>query len=99
MENENQKPPTQSVGVKGIDDCVFGADKGGIRWDDLIHVAKFQMFCVERFKQPSGTIMDWIIPYVTTELEKDAATFFKEYTDWHDAKGYWKNENPYGEFI
>ena len=47
MENENQKPPTQSVGVKGIDDCVFGADKGGIRWDDLIHVAKFQMFCVE----------------------------------------------------
>lgn len=93
------KPPTQGVGVIGINDSVFGADTSGIRWGCLIHVPKFQMFCVERFKKESGTVMDWIIPSVKTELEKDVATFFKEYTDWHDAKGYWKNENPYGELI
>lgn len=99
MANNEPKPPTQSVGVQGINDTGFGADTGGIRWGDLIHVAKFQMYCVERFKKESGTVMDWIIPSVKTELEKDVATFFKEYTDWHDAKGYWKNENPYGELI
>ena len=94
-----EKPPTQGVGVIGINDSVFGADTSGIRWGCLIHVPKFQMFCVERFKKDVANIMDWIIPAVKSELEKDIATFFKEYTDWHDVKGYWQNENPYGELI
>ena len=94
-----QKPPTQSLGVAGFKADLYASDIKKIDWHILIHLPKFQMFCVERFKKDVANIMDWIIPAVKSELEKDVATFFKEYTDWQDAKGYWKNENPYGELI
>ena len=92
-----EKPPTQGVGVQGINDTMFGADTGNIQWEVLIHIPKFQAFCIEMSKRSYENVMDWIVEYVISELEKDPAIFFKAYTDWHDAKGYWKNETVYGE--
>ena len=93
------KPPTQGVGVMGINDSAFGADTHGIRWEALIHIPKFQAFCIEKSKLSYENVMDWIVDFCLAELNNDAAVFFKEYKDWHDAKGYWKNETVYGELI
>lgn len=100
MEAANQnkiKPPTQGVGVIGINDSAFGSDTSGVRWEVLIHLPKFQAFCIERSGLSYENVMDWIIGFCLAELNKDASIFFKEYKDWHDAKGYWKNETLFGE--
>lgn len=102
MEAANQnktKPPTQGVGVIGINDSAFGSDTSGVRWEALIHIPKFQAFCIEKSKLSYENVMDWIIDFCLTELNKDASIFLKEYQDWHDAKGYWKNETIYGELL
>lgn len=93
------KPPTQGIGVIGIDDSAFGSDTSGVRWDILIHIPKFQAFCIEKSKLSYENVMEWIVDFVVSELNKDVSVFFKEYNDWHDAKGYWKNETIYGELI
>ena len=92
-----EKTPTQGVGVTGINDTAFGSDTSGVRWDILIHIPKFQAFCIEKSKLSYENVMDWIIDFCVAELNKDASIFFKEYQDWHDAKGYWKNETIFGE--
>ncbi|MFV5507255.1 hypothetical protein [Acinetobacter sp. 197] len=94
-----EKPPTQGVGVIGINDSAFGADTSGVRWEALIHIPKFQAFCIEKSKLSYENVMDWIIDFCVAELNKDASRFFEEYKKWHDAKGYWKNETIYGELI
>lgn len=93
------KPPTQGVGVIGINDSAFGADTSGVRWEALIHIPKFQAFCIEKSKLSYENVMDWIVDFCVAELNKDASIFFEEYKKWHDAKGYWKNETIYGELI
>lgn len=93
------KPPTQGVGVIGINDSVFGSDTSGVRWEVLIHLPKFQAFCIERSGLSYENVMDWIVDFAVGELEKDNCQFFKDYKDWHDTKGYWKNETIYGELI
>ena len=93
------KPPTQGVGVVGINDSVFGSDTSGVRWEVLIHLPKFQAFCIERSGLSYENVMDWIVDFAVGELEKDNCQFFKDYKDWHDVKGYWKNETIYGELI
>lgn len=96
---DKTKPPTQGVGVIGINDSAFGSDTSGVRWEVLIHLPKFQAFCIEKSKLSYENVMDWIIDFCLVELNKDASIFFKEYKDWHDAKGYWKNETLFGELI
>lgn len=93
------KPPTQGVGVIGINDSAFGSDTSGVRWEALIHIPKFQAFCIERSGLSYEDVMDWIVDFAVRELEKDNCQFFKDYKEWHDAKGYWKNETIYGELI
>lgn len=93
------KPPTQGVGVIGINDSAFGSDTSGVRWEVLIHLPKFQAFCIEKSKLSYENVMDWIIDFCIAELNKDVSIFFEEYKKWHDAKGYWKNETIYGELI
>ena len=94
-----KKPPTQGVGVIGINDSAFGSDTSGVRWEALIHIPKFQAFCIERSGLSYENVMDWIVDFCVAELNKDASIFFEEYKKWHDAKGYWKNETIYGELI
>lgn len=95
MEN-NQKPPTQSVGVAGFKADLYASDIKKIDWHILIHLPKFQMFCVENGKGAVDNIMDWIMGYVQDECYKDEQSFFNGYSQWHDNKGYWKNETLFG---
>lgn len=97
--DDNQKPPTQSVGVAGFKADLYASDIKKTDWDTLIHLPKFQMFCGERSKQSINNVMEWIMGFIQDQCYKDAQVFFESYVKWHDEKGYWKNEDVYGQLI
>ena len=104
MEN-NQKPPTQSVGVEGFKADLYASDIEQseeikkIEWHILIHLPKFQMFCVEISKRSIDNIMQWIMGFVQDQCYQDEHAFFVSYTQWHDQKGYWKQEDYFGKLL
>lgn len=94
------KPPTQSVGVAGFKADLYASDIKKIDWHLLIHLPKFQMFCVEHSKRSVDNVMQWIMGYVQDRIRSyGEQNFFDEYANWHDEKGYWKNEDVYGRLI
>lgn len=97
------KPPTQSVGVEGFKADLYASDNKSIEWHVLIHLPKFQMYAVEVAGQKYGhvgNVMEWIMGYVQDRIQSyGERNFYDEYVKWHDAKGYWKNENVYGELV
>jgi len=95
--NDSVKPPTQKVDVSGFKADLYGNKE--IRWNVLIQLPKFQMFIIERSKKSYETVMDWIVDYIKSQIRDDESIFFDEYVNWHDQKGYWKNENVYGELV
>lgn len=95
--NSQVKPPTQKVDVSGFKADLYGNKE--IRWNVLIQLPKFQMFIIERSKKSYETVMDWIVDYIKSQIRDDESIFFDEYVNWHDQKGYWKNENVYGELV
>lgn len=96
---EQAKPPTQAVGVAGFKADIYASDIKRIDWNTLMHLPKFQMFCIEQSRLSSGNVMQWIKGYIQDQCYKDEQTFFNRYQDWHEAKGYWKNETVYGQLI
>ena len=94
-----QKPPTQSVGVEGFKADLYASDIKKIDWHILIHLPKFQMFCVEHSKRSVDNVMQWIMGFVQDQCYQDEQAFFDNYVQWHEAKGYWKNEDVYGQLI
>ena len=58
---ENQKPPTQGVGVIGFKADVYAVDEVKIDWPLLMTLPKFQMYCVElsRRNHGEGRALDW----------------------------------------
>jgi len=95
--NDSVKPPTQKVDVSGFKADLYGNKE--IRWNVLIQLPKFQMFIIERSKKSYETVMDWIVDYIKSQIRDDESIFFDEYVNWHDQKGYWNNENVYGELV
>lgn len=95
--NDSVKPPTQKVDVSGFKADLYG--NKAIRWNVLIQLPKFQMFIIERSKKSYETVMDWIVDYIKSQIRDDESIFFDEYVNWHDQKGYWKNETIYGELV
>ena len=95
--NDSVKPPTQKVDVSGFKADLYGNKE--IRWNVLIQLPKFQMFIIERSKKSYETVMDWIVDYIKSQIQDDESIFFDEYVNWHDQKGYWKNEDVYGRLI
>lgn len=95
--NDSVKPPTQKVDVSGFKADLYGNKE--IRWNVLIQLPKFQMFIIERSKKSYETVMDWIVDYIKSQIRDDESIFFDEYVNWHDQKGYWKNEDVYGRLI
>ena len=97
---DNQKPPTQSVGVEGFKADLYASDIKNIDWHILIHLPKFQMYAVEQTKLPSENVIEWIEGFVHEMVRAHGdETAFSMYVAWHDVKGYWKNETVYGELI
>ena len=96
-----QKPPTQSVGVAGFKADLYASDIKKIDWHLLIHLPKFQMYAVEvagiKYGHV-GNVMEWIMGYVQDRIRSyGEQNFFDEYANWHDEKGYWVNEDVYGQ--
>ena len=102
MEN-NPKPPTQSVGVVGFKADLYGSDEKPIEWHLLVHLPKFQMYAVQMTGGSygnCGNVMEWIMGYVQDRIRSyGEQNFYDEYVKWHDEKGYWKNEDVYGQLI
>lgn len=93
------KPPTQGVGVVGFKADVYAVDEVKINWPLLMTLPKFQMYCVELSKRHHGEVEMWMTGFLKDQLMQGEKVFFQAYCDWHDAKGYWKQETPYGELI
>lgn len=69
-------------------------------WFRLINTSPFQMYCCENYAaegQGGHNIEDWIRDAIEADVLNDEELFFKKFSDWHTAKGYWPNETVYGE--
>lgn len=97
------KPPTQSVGVAGFKADLYASDIKKIDWHILIHLPKFQMYVVQMSGGSYGThgnIMEWIKGYIQDRIQSyGEQNLFDEYVNWHDEKGYWKNEDYFGNLL
>ncbi|AUX87051.1 hypothetical protein C3F34_14080 [Acinetobacter sp. ACNIH2] len=100
---DNQKPPTQSVGVAGFKADLYANDQIKIHWHNLIGLPKFQMYATQMSGNSYGDIgnvMEWIMGYVQDRIQSyGEQNFFDEYVKWHSEKGYWNNEDVYGALI
>lgn len=94
-----EKPPTQGVGVSGFQADVYAADEKKIDWPHLMAQPKFQMYCVELSRRHHGEVELWIGGFMKDKLKEGERTFFDAYCAWHDQKGYWKQEDYYGNLI
>ncbi len=97
------KPPTQSIGVSSIEAGQMG-EIGGASfvhdWRRLSTVPKFQTYAHEQCKQPYDQVDQWIEPFILDVINTSGEQFlYDSYVQWHDDKGYWKNEDPYGNLI
>lgn len=93
------KPPTQGVGVTGFKADVYAADEIKINWPLLMTLPKFQMYCVELSKRHHGEVEMWMVGFLKDQVMQGEKVFFQAYCDWHDMKGYWKQEDHYGVLI
>lgn len=94
------KPTTQVLGVAGLDAGGVGARYGSPpRWSKLAGLPPFQMFMRERAENdPSMQSDQWAMQ----EAAKLARTIgddklIDEYCTWHERKGLWPRETPYGQ--
>lgn len=100
MMEKTVKPPTQGIGVAGFKADLYASDEKHVAWEVLIHLPKFQMYAVEVSRLSHENVMEWIDGFMKDQVyEKGQKGFFNHYQQWHDAKGYWKNETVYGELI
>ena len=99
MSIQSEKPPTQGVGVTGFNADLYASDEVKIDWSLLMKLPKFQMYCVELSRRQHGEVELWIGGFVKDRVIEGEKAFFQAYCDWHDQKGYWKQETPYGELI
>ncbi|MCX0345416.1 hypothetical protein NVV27_06645 [Acinetobacter radioresistens] len=94
-----EKPPTQGVGVKGFKADIYAVDEEKIDWSLLMKLPKFQMYCVELSRRHHGEVELWIGGFVKDKLMEGERVFFDQYCTWHDQKGYWKQEDYFGNLL
>lgn len=96
-DSKKAKPPTIAVGVEGFNSEAPMGVGIGVSWEELLHLPKFQMYACEVSRQPSATVMDWIGEFVMQQLTSvGEQESFDTYLAWHDAKGYWPDEDCMG---
>ena len=96
------KPPTQVAGVEGIapKPITLTPEPSKINWNRIISLPAFQMFAVERTPSLVDKFEDKNLDSVYAWMEQyDPDGLYKQYAEWHLAKGYWPNETPCGELI
>jgi hypothetical protein len=98
------KPPSILIDMTGAGIAPVAVTFGGTQqvfkfdWPCLVGFPPFQMFVSEHSNEAIANIDEWIIDHVIGKLNAVGEdVFFQEYSDWHSAKGYWKNETVFGE--
>ena len=94
------KPPTQYAGVVGIEPkpIELTPARPVIDWRAVAALPPFQMFAAERMRNTSGKdSMDHALDYVRGMGA--APGVLQAYEAWHDKKGYWPNETPFGKAL
>lgn len=102
MSGQQQKPPTQTAGVIGIEPKpieLTPAPEKRIDWRAIAALPPFQMFAHERKPAPAGNkdAQDWatrVAQELSAQLGDQPA--LDEYSRWHARKGYWPGESPIG---
>lgn len=93
------KPPTQVAGVQGIAAeriTMNDAPINSIPWHFIAELPPFQMYAAEVMRNTSGKdsalhAQDFI------KAQGAGQDLFDAYAAWHEAKGYWPQENHFGE--
>lgn len=94
---KKEKPPTQGVGVGGIDAHGGMGDAPVIDWHRLIGIPSFEMFVQAQTGQPVGSNnSDWV---ANRREALGDQPLYDLYADWHKKQGLWLNETPMGELI
>lgn len=88
------KPPTQIAGVVGISATPITMNEA-FPWTLIAGLPPFQMFAAERMRNTSGKdSMGRALEYV--RALGGGSDVLQAYEEWHAAKGYWPNEDPFG---
>lgn len=98
------KPPTQGVGVIGIEAKpieLTPAKEMRVNWELVGTLPPFQMFVNEQVPTPPDRDSQrWAQEYaVRRAAQRGDQDLLEEYFAWHKRKGYWPKETPFGELI
>lgn len=93
------KPPTQTASVSGIAPkpvTMHEPESTAVDWRVVTALPPFQMFAAERMRNTTGKDSEeHARDYV--RAQGGGSDVFHAYCQWHQAKGYWPNETPFGE--
>lgn len=95
-----EKPAPMVIGVSGFQADIYGNDpnEDRIDWNRLAAFPPFQMFACEKSGNATDSIELWILGFIHESVTKQGEQpFFNAYSEWHENKGYWKNETVYGD--
>ena len=96
MTTKKEKPPAQVAGVQGFNAFTTPIDETkqpSIDWQKLTGLPPFEMFVLEQSGQIGSMAAKWV---ATQRGRLGDEKLYQLYSDWHKAKGYWKNEDYYG---
>lgn len=112
MIEEQQRPPPIIVGVSGIEarsDMVEAPEpQSAVDWFRLFRLPSFEMFLDECVIRSAGMDDLNIKQEYTNQfmralkdmsLEPQRMELFEQYQAWHTVKGYWSNEDCFGNLI
>lgn len=94
------KPTTQTLGVSGMSTGAVGARYGSPpRWSQLAGLPPFQMFMRERAEFDPEMDTDVWATHAATQLARTIGDdqLIEDYCTWHERKGLWPRETPYGQ--
>lgn len=97
-----QKPPPMVLGVGGIEATPITMNDQApkrIDWTTLAALPPFQRYVQELAPAPADRDPHkWAYDYaVRYSAQKSDQEFIDQYCKWHQAKGLWPNETPFGE--
>ena len=101
---QTDKPPIR-VGVAGFGAFIAKISTPEkpvrhINWEFITALPPFQMYMVERFGRSGSDKHEWAIERAALEVARVGdKTLLDHYVAWHKAKGYWPNEDAYGQLI
>lgn len=96
------KPPPIIVQVESIapEPITMGGVDLKHDWFRLLNSAPFQMYACEVTGKSYAEVDQWLVPFVEENIIADGEDkIFADFSTWHQAKGYWKNETVYGDLI